>query len=105
MIMKQVVIHAWNYRTCTCARKAGELPVRGDLSYTPAQMYEAAKAGIPISTQNISQLPSNDFTDEESWIVPIEYRRGQDIADIWNAQRDARAKIVAAYNEKRKQLE
>ena len=103
--MKQVVIRAWNYRTCTCTRKAGELPVRGDLSYTPAQMYEAAKAGVPISTQNISQLPSNDFTDEESWIVPIEYRRGQDIADIWNAQRDARAKIVAAYNEKRKQLE
>lgn len=103
--MKQVLIHAYNTRTCTCTRKAGELPVRGDLSYTPTQMYEAAKAGVPISTQNISQLPSNDFTDEESWIVPIEYRRGQDIADIWNAQRDARAKIVAAYNEKRKQLE
>lgn len=105
MIMNQVVIHAWNYRTCTCTRKSGELPVRGDLSYTPTQMYEAAKAGVPISSQNISQLPSNDFTDEESWIVPIEYRRGQDIADVWNAQRDARAKIVAAYNEKRKQLE
>ena len=55
-------------------------------------------------TQNISQLPSADFTDEESWIVPIEYRRGQDIADVWNAQRDARAKIVAAYDDKRKQL-
>ena len=60
---------------------------------------------VPISAQNISQLPSDDFMDEESWIVPVEYRRGQDIADIWNAQRDARAKIVAAYNEKRKQLE
>lgn len=104
MIMKQVVIHAWNTRTCTCIRKSGELPVRGDLAYTPAQMYEAAKAGVPISAQNISQLPSDDFTDEESWIVPVEYRRGQDIADIWNAQRDARAKIVAAYNDKRKQL-
>ena len=68
-------------------------------------MYEAAKAGVPISAQNISQLPSDDFMDEESWIVPVEYRRGQDIADIWNAQRDARAKIVAAYNAKRKQLE
>jgi hypothetical protein len=79
--------------------------VRGDLAYTPAQMYEAAKAGVPISAQNISQLPSDDFMDEESWIVPVEYRRGQDIADIWNAQRDARAKIVAAYNDKRKQLE
>ena len=42
--------------------------------------------------------------DEESWIVPVEYRRGQDIADVWNAQRDARAQIVAAYNEKRKQM-
>ena len=96
--MKQVVIHAWNTRTCTCTRKPGEL------AYTPAQMYEAAKAGVPISAQNISQLPSDDFMDEESWIVPVEYRRGQDIADIWNAQRDARAKIVAAYNDKRKQL-
>ena len=57
------------------------------------------------SGRSISQLPSDDFTDEESWIVPVEYRRGQDIADIWNAQRDARAKIVAAYNEKRKQLQ
>lgn len=102
--MKQVVIHAWNTHTCTCTRKPGELPVRGDLAYTPAQMYEAAKAGVPISSQNISQLPTDDFTDEESWIVPVEYRRGQDIADIWNAQRDARAKIVAAYNEKRKLL-
>ena len=102
--MEQVVIHAWNTRTCTCTRKPGELPVHGDLAYTPAQMYEAAKAGVPISTQNISQLPADDFTDEESWIVPVEYRRGQDIADVWNAQRDARAKIVAAYNDKRKQL-
>ena len=73
MIMKQVVIHAWNTHTCTCTRKPGELPVRGDLAYTPAQMYEAAKAGVPISSQNISQLPSDDFTDEESWIVPVEY--------------------------------
>ena len=97
-----LVIRRLNGRS---TRKPGELPVRGDLAYTPAQMYEAAKAGVPISSQNISQLPSNDFTDEESWIVPVEYRRGQDIADIWNAQRDARAKIVAAYNEKRKQLE
>ena len=52
--MKQVVIHAWNTHTCTCTRKPGELPVRGDLAYTPAQMYEAAKAGVPISSQNIS---------------------------------------------------
>ena len=47
--MEQVVIHAWNTHTCTCTRKPGELPVRGDLAYTPAQMYEAAKAGVPIS--------------------------------------------------------
>ena len=52
--MKQVVIHAWNTHTCTCTRKSGELPVRGDLAYTPAQMYEAAKAGVPISAQYMS---------------------------------------------------
>ena len=59
MIMKQVVIHAWNTHTCTCTRKPGELPVRGDLAYTPAQMYEAAKAGVPISSQNLSHKLSN----------------------------------------------
>ena len=58
-----------------------------------------------LHVREVSQLPADDFTDEESWIVPVEYRRGQDIADVWNAQRDARAKIVAAYNEKRKQLQ
>lgn len=103
--MKQIILKGYSNTYCTCIRKPGEIPVRGDLAYTPSQMYEAAKAGVPISAQNISQLPSDDFIDENSWVVPIEYRRGQDIADVWNAQRDARAKIVAAYNEKRKQLQ
>ena len=61
MIMKQVVIHAWNTHTCTCTRKPGELPVRGDLAYTPAQMYEAAKAGVPISSQSNSLILLFDF--------------------------------------------
>ena len=99
--MAQKILNGYNYRTCSCKRKIGELPVRGDLAYTPAQMYEAAKAGIPISSQNISQLPSSDFMDENSWIVPVEYRRNTDISDVWNAQRDARSKIVAAYRKRR----
>lgn len=103
--MAQLVLDGYNYKTCTCKRKVGELPVRGDLAYTPAQMYEAAKAGIPISSQNISQLPSADFMDENSWVVPVEYRRHTDIADVWNAQRDARSKIVAAYREHRESSE
>lgn len=103
--MAQKVLNGYNFRTCSCKRKAGELPVRGDLAYTPAQMYEAAKAGIPISSQNISQLPSTDFMDEDSWVVPVEYRRNTDIADIWNAQRDARSKIVAAYRKSRESSE
>mgnify|MGYP006070213629 FL=1 len=101
--MAQKVLNGYNYKTCTCKRKVGELPVRGDLAYTPAQMYEAAKAGVPISSQNISQLPSADFMDENSWIVPVEYRRNTDIADVWNAQRDARSKIVAAYRKSREE--
>ena len=103
--MKQLVLQGHSYVYANCKRQVGELPVRGDLSYTPAQMYEAAKAGIPISSQNISQLPSADFMDENSWVVPVEYRRNTDIADVWNAQRDARSKIVAAYRKSRGQSE
>lgn len=99
--MAQKILNGYNFRTCSCKRKVGELPVRGDLAYTPAQMYEAAKAGISISSQNISQLPASDFMDDNSWIVPVEYRRNTDIADVWNAQRDARSKIVAAYRKNR----
>ena len=43
--------------------------------------------------------------DEDSWIVPVEYRRNTDIADVWNAQRDARSKIVAAYRKSRESSE
>lgn len=103
--MKQLVLQGYSDIYVNCRRRVGELPVRGDLSYTPAQMYEAAKAGIPISSQNISQLPSADFMDENSWIVPVEYRRNTDIADVWNAQRDARSKIVAAYRKSRETSE
>lgn len=103
--MAQIVLKGYSNVFATCRRQVGEIPVRGDLSYTPSQMYEAAKAGVPISSQNISQLPSSDFMDENSWVVPVEYRRNTDIADVWNAQRDARSKIVAAYRKSRESSE
>ena len=99
--MAQIVLKGYSNTFATCCRRVGEIPVRGDLSYTPSQMYEAAKAGIPISSQNISQLPSVGFMDENSCGVPVEYRRNTDIDDVWNAQCGARSKIVAAYRKGR----
>lgn len=96
-MQKQIVLDGWNKRTCTCVRQFGEIPVHGDMSYTPAQMYEAAKAGIAINNQNVSSLPPSDFADENSWLVPIEFRRNVDIADVWNEQRDARSKVMDAH--------
>lgn len=82
------------YICATCKRKKGELPVHGNLAYTPAEMYEMWKQGIPISNENSGQ-PT--FEPEQTvWNIPIERQRGVDIADVWQAQQTARRRVKQA---------
>lgn len=80
------------FNLCSCIRKEGELCTQPNLAYTTGDMFDLWKRGIPIDNQNVT---SNFFDGDKnpSWDVPIERCRGIDIADIWQAQQDARHKV------------
>lgn len=89
-------------RTCKALRNDQDKPVQSDLALTPAQMADLAEKGIPISTAN-AQLAYEDGTRSATFDIPIEERRGIDIADVWNTQQDARDKVVNAYQQAKKE--
>lgn len=65
------------------------------LSVSPSQMALMAEKGIPITAQL-----SDAFVDGVSnppFDIPIEDRRGIDVNAVWNAQKDARKRIIAAH--------
>ncbi|MDM8268199.1 hypothetical protein QUW50_03985 [Barnesiella viscericola] len=82
------------YICATCKRKKGELPVHGELAYTPAEMFEMWKQGVPISNDNLG-TPTFE-PDKTVWQIPIERQRGVDIADVWQAQQTARKRVKQA---------
>lgn len=82
------------YICATCKRKKGELPVHGELAYTPAEMFEMWKQGVPISNDNLG-TPTFE-PDKTVWNIPIERQRGVDIADVWQAQQTARKRVKQA---------
>lgn len=68
--------------------------VRPNLAVTPAQMFEMAAHGVPISLQNASNFHDGDTNP--SWTVPPERVRGVDMADLWQMQQSSRAKLKKA---------
>lgn len=70
-----------------------EIVVQPNLAITPAKMAELVDSGIPVS----SSLLSGNFNDgvtNPSWDIPIDERRGVDVAQVWNAQRQSRKNIT-----------
>ena len=82
------------YICAICKRKKGELPVHGNLAYTPAEMFEMWKQGVPISNVNMG-TPTFE-SDQTFWNIPIERQRGVDIADVWQTQQTARKRMKQA---------
>lgn len=71
----------------------GETVVQSGLAYTPADMQRMAERGVTINSQNMEgsyyyEPPTKDFD------VPLLDTRGVDPADVWNAQMDARDKLI-----------
>ena len=79
----------------TCQRKEGELITKGGQAYTPAQMYQMAKQGIPVSSANCPTM--QDGEPNPSWDITLERIRGVDPADLWQAQQDIRRKVKSAH--------
>lgn len=74
-------------------RIEGENIVQNNLAYTPSQMMELAERGIPISNQMVS--PDNFFdgvSEGLSFELPLDRRRGVDVADCWQAEQSIKKK-------------
>lgn len=83
------------HKFACCKRRKGETFVYDGLSVTPSQVLKMAESGIPASAQmNSSMIEGHSGTD---WNLPIEERRGVDIAQLWQESRNARDKFRKAH--------
>lgn len=79
----------------SCKRKDFEPLVQRGLAVTPAQMATMAAHGVAISSQNAASF--NDGEIKPSWDIPIERKRGIDMADVWQSSKDAQSKLRKAH--------
>lgn len=76
--------------------------VKAGLAYSPAMVMEATEQGIAVSGMNIDSM-FYDGTDNPSYDLAADQRRGVDANDVWNAARDARSRLIQAHlKDKRK---
>ena len=78
------------------------IKVQSNLTLTPAQMYGMALQGKPISS---FQLPESEFDagvidEAENISVPMEERRGIDVNDLWQNQKEIETKFKNYRNKK-----
>lgn len=78
-------------RLASAKRKPSDMPVKGDLAVTPAQMARMAANGVAISSQIAGSF--NDGETNPSFEVPITQVRGLDIVDYWEAEKIARKNV------------
>lgn len=67
--------------------------VQGDLAVTPAEMSQASKMGIPISSNTVSSELFDDGEIGRMREVPFLYRRGVEIGDVFAHQQDCQSKV------------
>lgn len=78
-----------------CKRQRGEAIVQNGLAVTPSQVLKMAESGIPASAQmNSAMIDGHEGSD---WVVPLDERRGIDIAQMWQESMNARNKFRKAY--------
>lgn len=83
------------FRTSVCKRHDDEMVVQNGLSLTPSQMMDLTKQGFSISSQNLRYLDAIDPADHDFYI-PLQYRRGVDMADLSVASQEMKSKLRKA---------
>lgn len=74
----------------------GEQRVHNNLAVTPSEMLLHAQQGIPIAAQSASHY--YDGTDNPSFDMPAEMRRGVDPGDLWQLRRSTASKLKQAHD-------
>lgn len=80
-------------KICTLSQDL-HIPVQDNLAITPSKMAELVDQGIPVSASLLSGV-ADDGIANPSWDLPIDQRRGVDVAEVWCAQRSARENITS----------
>ena len=70
------------------------VPTENNLAITPAVMAEMVDRGVPVSSQSLSGS-FFDGVENPSWDIPIDLKRGVDVAEVWCAQKSARKNITS----------
>lgn len=79
-------------RFAHCVRHDGETEVINGQAMTPSQMFDMAQKGLPITTQNLGVTYDEGYSNLD-FNPPLEYRRGVDIGDLYEARMDAKVKL------------
>lgn len=86
------------YKFCTCKRSINETPVQPiSVVMTPQQALDMTAEGIPVSAQMANADLFYDG-DDNSDFIPLDRRRGVDIADMYNEQRNIEEKFNNHFN-------
>lgn len=81
--------------TCACHPHGDFLVTRPGLAVTPRDMLNMAERGIPVSAQNSDMF--FDGHTNPSWDVPLDARRGTDIAEMWEFRQTVKNKVRFNY--------
>ena len=94
-LLKYFVMRKKNIRLATCKRKLGERQVRGGLAITPAQVLKMAEQGLPVTAQMNANMVDGHVKSDFN--IPLEERRGIDMAQIWQEEHTSRKKLKSAH--------
>lgn len=69
---------------------------QNNLAVTPSEIKELTNRGIPVNTTNASMFIEGT-SSQGGFCLAADEIRGADIADVWNASRDAQERLVKAH--------
>lgn len=88
---------------CTAKRTSEETPVQPvSVLMTPQQALDMTNEGIPVSAQGANPDLFYDG-DEHSDFIPLDRRRGVDIADVYNEVNDIHRRFSDNFNKYRRE--
>lgn len=67
-----------------------------NLAVTPSEIKELTNRGIPVNSTNASMFLEGT-TSQGGFGLSADEVRGADIADVWNASRDAQERLIKAH--------
>lgn len=96
---KQLLISRRNNRFGCHINPSEHITVQEGLSMTPSQIARCTERGLAVSSQIVDSELFVDGDESNDMSVPLERIRGIDVAEVWEAQQDARKRLIKAHKQ------